>query len=43
MRDHLVVGCLNDKICERLFLKPEDLTLQNAIVVGHNGTGYLEI
>ena len=43
VRDHLVIGCFDDKICERLLLEQESLTLENAIVLAQNGAGYLGI
>ena len=36
VRDRLVAGCQDDKIRERLFLEPEDLTLENATLLAQN-------
>ena len=33
VRDRLVAGCFDDKIRERLFLEPDNLTLDNAIII----------
>ena len=33
VRDRLVAGCLDEKVRERLFQEPADLTLENAVVL----------